>query len=135
MTAVELVDATLGFPGRCVLHGVSLTVAAGAFVGVLGPNGAGKTTLLRAILGLVTPQSGTVRVLGRPAVRGHAQIGYLPQAHSAAGLNLAGRDVLLAGLWDGRWRFAWPDREAQRDVDRALDLVDAGALARRPMRT
>jgi ABC-2 type transport system ATP-binding protein len=51
------------------LRGVSLAVPAGAIVGVLGPNGAGKTTLLSILATLLTPDAGTVTVLGHDVVR------------------------------------------------------------------
>jgi heme ABC exporter ATP-binding subunit CcmA len=54
------------FGGLRVLRGVDLTVRAGEAVVVAGPNGAGKTTLLRLLAGLMRPDSGEVRVLGRP---------------------------------------------------------------------
>jgi branched-chain amino acid transport system ATP-binding protein len=47
------------------LHGVDLTVPAGALMAVLGPNGAGKTTMLRVIAGLHRPSAGTVSMAGR----------------------------------------------------------------------
>jgi heme exporter protein A len=53
------------FGGLRVLRGVDLTVRAGEAVVVAGPNGAGKTTLLRLLAGLMRPESGEVRVLGR----------------------------------------------------------------------
>lgn len=46
------------------LHDVSLTIHRGEIVGLLGTNGAGKTTLIDLILGLTTPTSGTIQVLG-----------------------------------------------------------------------
>jgi sodium transport system ATP-binding protein len=46
------------------VDGVSLTVSAGEVVGLLGPNGAGKTTTLRMLAGILTPDSGAVRVGG-----------------------------------------------------------------------
>jgi iron complex transport system ATP-binding protein len=46
--------------GTPVLHGVSLDVPAGGFVGILGPNGSGKTTLLRVLAGTLQPSSGRV---------------------------------------------------------------------------
>ena len=71
--------------GRAV-DGVDLTVALGERVALLGPNGAGKTTTLLMCLGAVTPDAGTVEILGHrlPRERSHAlarvgfTAGYLP---------------------------------------------------------
>ncbi|MEO7123930.1 MAG: ABC transporter ATP-binding protein [Lacisediminihabitans sp.] len=49
------------------LKDVDLQVPSGYVTGVVGPNGAGKTTLLKTALGLLTPRSGEVTVLGHPA--------------------------------------------------------------------
>jgi ABC-type Mn2+/Zn2+ transport system ATPase subunit len=75
--------ATFGFPGIVALEDISLTIPESEFVGVIGPNGSGKTTLCRAVLGLMAPLSGTLRVLDCACeeLRCHhrALIGYLPQ--------------------------------------------------------
>lgn len=47
------------------LKGVDLSIGSGEIVGLLGPNGAGKSTLVDLLLGLTSPRSGTVQVLGR----------------------------------------------------------------------
>ena len=70
------------------LDGVDLTVEEGTVLGLLGPNGAGKTTTLLMILGVITPDTGTIEVCGlrmdRERSRAAAQIGfaagYLPLA-------------------------------------------------------
>lgn len=48
-----------------MLHGVSLNVREGEFVGLLGRNGAGKSTTIKSIMGLVPPRSGAVRFKGK----------------------------------------------------------------------
>lgn len=66
MTAsLELEDVRAGYGRIEILHGVSLTVPAGAVVALLGPNGVGKTTTLRAISGTLPVRSGTIRLGGR----------------------------------------------------------------------
>src|SRR6185369_15174398 len=53
------------YGGRAVVNRVSLEVGAGEIVGLLGPNGAGKTTTFSIVVGLVTPDSGEVRLGAR----------------------------------------------------------------------
>jgi ABC-2 type transport system ATP-binding protein len=74
--AIDARDVTKRFRSgwlrRCetaALRGVSLAVPRGSIFGLLGPNGAGKTTLLSILATLLTPDRGTVRVLGHDVVR------------------------------------------------------------------
>jgi zinc/manganese transport system ATP-binding protein len=134
VNAIEFHDVRLALAGRVILAGISLTIAAREFVGVLGPNGAGKTTLLRAILGLVSPSRGTIQVLGRAAMRGNPAVGYMPQVRTAvASMRLTGWDF-VAGVVNGH-RLGLPilGKAARAEVDRALDLVGARDLGRRPL--
>jgi ABC-2 type transport system ATP-binding protein len=79
---IEIRDLVFEYPGHRALHGVSLTVEAGAITALVGPNGAGKTTLLRCLAALETPYAGSVTIDGldtREAPRAiHARLGYLP---------------------------------------------------------
>ena len=68
-----------------ILHGVSLTVGRGEVVGLIGRNGVGKSTTLKAVMGLVPPSRGDVRLEGR-SIRGlpshrlaRLGIGYVPE--------------------------------------------------------
>lgn len=65
-TALEVDRLEVAFRSRPVLHGVSFEAPSGQLVALTGPNGSGKTTLLRAILGLLSPRAGGVRLRGRP---------------------------------------------------------------------
>ena len=134
MNAIAFCDVTLTLAGREVLAGVNLDIATGEFIGVFGPNGCGKTTLLRAILGLVPARRGNIRVLGRPSARGNPAIGYMPQTRGAAGnLRLSGRDFVAAVVAGHRPGLPFPGKAARAEVDRVLELVGAGELARRPL--
>jgi branched-chain amino acid transport system ATP-binding protein len=55
-----------GYGSLEVVHGLSLHVNTGEIVGLLGANGAGKTSLLKAIVGLLAPWAGDIRLDGRP---------------------------------------------------------------------
>ena len=135
-SALRFQGATLALGGRTVLRALDLAIPQGLFVGVFGPNGAGKTTFLRAVLGLVPTASGSIQVLGQPAGRGRAGIGYLPQTRTPlSDLALTGRDFVAVASGGGSWGLAWPNRAQRADVARVIDLVDAAGYAHRPLRT
>jgi branched-chain amino acid transport system ATP-binding protein len=62
---LELESVTAGYGATTVLRNASCVVPAGAIVALIGANGAGKSTLLRVASGVLTPQSGRLRVDGR----------------------------------------------------------------------
>jgi lipopolysaccharide export system ATP-binding protein len=76
------------YRGRYVVQDVSIHVGAGEIVGLLGPNGAGKTTTFYIIVGLISPNGGTVRLDNAELTylpmhqRARLGIGYLPQEPS-----------------------------------------------------
>jgi zinc/manganese transport system ATP-binding protein len=134
VNAVECERLTLMLGGRTVLADVGLAIRNNEFIGVLGPNGAGKTTLMRAILGLLPPARGTLRVLGAAPTRGNAAIGYLPQHRNlAAHMRMRGRDFVACVVNGHRPGLPWLNAAARAQVDRALDLVGAADLARRSL--
>jgi ABC-2 type transport system ATP-binding protein len=72
VAAIDLQAVTRRFGDLVAVDALSLEVEDGEIVGLLGHNGAGKTTLIRVINGLLTPQSGQVRVAGLdPFTHGH----------------------------------------------------------------
>ena len=132
MSALSFDNVTIRLGGRDILSAASFDIKDSEFVGMLGPNGAGKTTLMRAALGLIPVASGAIAVLGRPATRGNALIGYMPQTRLAvAGLRIRGWDVVASAAIGGRFGFVSLDRATRREIDWALDEVGARDLARR----
>lgn len=134
MSALSLDGVGVALGGRPVLSDLSLEIEDGRFVGVLGPNGAGKSTLMRAILGLVRPSHGTLRVLGGTVKRGNSLVGYMPQTRALdTSSRLRGHDFVACAGAGHRWGAFWPNRATRREVEWAIGLVDAGSLARRPL--
>jgi zinc transport system ATP-binding protein len=137
---VQVEDVTFSFGVAPVLEHVGLTVSDGEFLGIVGPNAGGKSTLLKLILGLLVPQAGRIRVLGRPPGDASRRVGYVAQYPSFPRdfPITVGQTVLLGRLGsgqDGGWlaslmpgRFRRADRRAVR---RALEEVEAEDLADR----
>ena len=134
MNVVELDRATIGIGGHSVLSDVSFAIGPGEFIGVLGPNGAGKTTLMRAILGLLPPSAGSLRVFGRSPQRGDRTIGYLPQVRTVLpDLRVRGLDFIGSSLNGERWGLPSLRRHDRRMIEETLEAVGARDLARRPL--
>lgn len=79
LVCVEDVDFSYG--NVKVLESIDFHVDKGEYLGILGPNGSGKTTLLKLILGIVTPEKGSVKLFGTSAnkFKGWHKIGFVPQ--------------------------------------------------------
>ena len=76
---VSLEGVNFAYGGTEVLRDVNFALEQGDFVGIIGPNAGGKTTLLKIVLGLLSPDSGEVRVLGGRARDARGKVGYVPQ--------------------------------------------------------
>ncbi len=127
--AIATVGLTKRFGHQVAVDRLDLVVPQGSVFGFLGPNGSGKTTTIRMLLGLVTPTSGSVSMLGHPMPAGSAavlsRVGALVEG-PAFHPYLSGRDNLVrldaADLTtDGR--------TARVRIDRALDRVGLLAAA------
>jgi len=72
-TLIKAENLSKSFHGQRVVDGVSLSLKAGEIMTIIGPNGSGKTTLIKLLLGLESPDSGTLER------RKKLRIGYVPQ--------------------------------------------------------
>ena len=82
--AISLRGVVKHYAAVRAVDGVDLDIGHAEVFGLIGHNGAGKSTLFKMMLGLVTPTSGEVRVLGQPVAGSQARdvrrsIGYLPE--------------------------------------------------------
>ncbi len=79
MKAVEISDVSFSYDKEPVLEHINLSVDPLDFLAIIGPNGGGKSTLLRLMLGLLKPQSGSIRIFGNPPSKMRQSVGYVPQ--------------------------------------------------------
>jgi len=129
---IDIRHVNFGYDEELVLEDVNLQLRKGDFLALLGPNGGGKSTLLKLVLGLLTPDTGEIRVFGQPPGVFGESIGYVPQqAANRPGFPITALDVVLMGL---RGRRSLGIRVQQSDRERAmaaLEQVGVHALAAR----
>lgn len=134
---LELDHVSAGYGPKAVVEDVSLRVQPGEAWVVLGPNGAGKSTLVRAVMGLLRPAKGVVRVggltVGEATSRELAKVAaWVPQVTDDA-TGFTGLELALMGRAPHLSAWGLP---GARDEQRALEVMkELGVeqLARRPL--
>jgi len=119
------------------LSNFNLTVPGGAVYGFLGPNGAGKTTTIRLLLGLLRPEGGSIKVLGRAVptdvVRVLRRVGYVPERpHLYLELTVA-ESIRFHSAFHERYDRAGSDKLVSRfglPPDRRLSQLSKGELGK-----
>jgi zinc transport system ATP-binding protein len=130
--AVEIENLTVFLKGKEVLKNINFTLEEGLFLGIVGPNGGGKTTLIRAILGLLAPASGTVKIFGQNPesllVR-NSVFGYLPQ-HQNIDPNFPATalDIVLMGRYRAAGFLKWPGKKDREEALRCLFIMGVDNL-------
>ena len=119
---VEIEDVSVHYNLVVALSQINLQIKEKDFLGILGPNGGGKSTLLKAMVGLLQPSTGRIRVLGKPPRKSRGVIGYVPQASGFnKGFPINVLDVVLMGRL--RKTNCLFHRYTRRDRDAATELL------------
>jgi ABC-2 type transport system ATP-binding protein len=127
MNALDIDGLEKSFGATRAVDGVSLTAGVGDVVAILGPNGAGKSTTIEAVLGLIVPDSGTVRLFGRTpdeAVAAGLVGAMLQTGQLVRDLSVRELVTMVAALYP-----------ASMNVGDVIDLADIGAIAERRTQT
>jgi len=123
---ITLDSLAIGYDGRAVLSGISLSIERGSFTAILGANGSGKSTLLKTLLGLQPPVAGKIEIAA-PAV-----FGYVPQAIEFDPLFLlTGFEVALMGVYGRIHAGHFVPQNERAFVRECLRATGAEAFARK----
>lgn len=134
---IEMENVSVSFGDVSVLDQVFFRVQRGEFLAILGPNGSGKTTLIKCILGLIRPDSGTIKIFGKKPWNlnnDRHRIGYVPQLISVdLAFPLLAKEAVMMGRYARIGMLRRP-KEADREAARiAMERVGIGDLADRPI--
>lgn len=118
MTAIDIKGLTKQFGDHTAVDGLTLTIEEGELFALLGVNGAGKTTTIRMLTGLLPPDSGEARLLGKTVPQAKAFTAVSPQESAVApNLTVAENMMLMAGIYGME-----KERARQKIVDRMTVL-------------
>ena len=124
--AITVTDLTFSYNGVPVVENAGFTVKHREFLAVIGPNGGGKSTLIKLMLGLLRPDSGRVRVFGKPPKKISHCFGYVPQD---VAINRAFPISVMDVVLMGRLRHHGTSRMQPRDRQAARDALERMGMA------
>lgn len=128
MPLLTLKKLRLGYDDKTIIKDASFTLEQGDFACVVGTNGCGKSTLIRGILGLIKPQSGTIKYDNLD----HTQIGYLPQETRVdANFPATVEEIVLTGCLGHMKMRPFYCHSEHKHVHESLKKLGIDALAKR----
>ncbi|NYT38076.1 ABC transporter ATP-binding protein [Allopusillimonas soli] len=125
---IELDQVSISWRERLAVRDISGAFVRGTLTAIVGPNGAGKSTLVKAIMGLVSPVRGRIRIAGGQG----AHMACLPQiVEIDRSFPVTVYDLVAMGAWGrvGAWRAF--DRLEHDRIEAALELVGMADFSRR----
>ena len=129
---ISIEGLSVSYDKKRVLTNVYLRIEEGKVIGVLGPNGAGKSTLFKAILGLIEPNAGTIKIYGKDINESRKRIAYVPQRDEVDWTFPATvKDVVMMGRYPAKTIWQRMDAKDHQIANAALEELSISDLANR----
>lgn len=119
--AVIVQDLTFCYKDVPVLKSVNFDIETGEFIGIIGPNGGGKSTLLKLLMGLLTPDTGIIRLFEKSPKESLDSIGYVPQ-HPRFDRSFPISVLELALMGRLKW-LPWWGSYSKNDIEKAKEAL------------
>lgn len=124
---VVINNLSFHYGDRYVLEEINLTITKGSFLALVGPNGSGKSTLIKCILGLLTPQIGSIQLFGENSrtFKQWSRIGYVSQKANSfnTGFPATVFEVVSTGIFTKVGMFRFLNKAHKEKVKEAIDAV------------
>ena len=119
--------------GTQVIHDINLSVSCGEFIGIVGPNGGGKSTLLLTILGILKPNTGTIRIFDHEPMSKNVigKIGWVPQTASnlSSNVQITVRELIQLGTLKNKSYFQIYRKKNRELVEKIIGVVGLEEVA------
>lgn len=130
--AIRIENLHIYYDSMPVLEDINLTVNHKDYLGIIGPNGGGKTTLLKALLGLIKPFKGNIKIYDKSPSQARELLGYVPQyTLFDRQYPIDVRDVVLMGRLNHSKLFRRYDHLDKEKAESALEQTGMQYLRNR----
>ena len=130
---IEVSNLSVIRSGNQVLHDINLSVTCGEFIGIVGPNGGGKSTLLLTILGILKPNTGTIRIFDNEPMSKNVigKIGWVPQTASnlSSTVQITVRELIQLGTLKSKSYFQIYRKKNRELVEKIIRIVGLEEVA------
>ena len=118
-TIIKVEDVTVAYDVKPVVWDIDTEFSKGKITAIVGPNGAGKSTLVKAVMGIIQPISGTVKIMTQ---KGIGDIAYVPQSGSVDwDFPATVEDIVLMGRYG---HLGWFKRPTKNDQAISLAMIE-----------
>jgi manganese/iron transport system ATP-binding protein len=131
---IDFDDISVLYNNRPALDHITLSIPHGQQVAVVGPNGAGKSTLFKVLVGLVTPDSGSIQIHSQPLVNDVYCVAYVPQREEVdLRFPITVQEVIMMGRYRHYGLLKKPDHADHEMVENAMERLHITKLAKRAL--
>lgn len=125
MVPIEVKNLSAGYDPKAVIADINLELKENDYLAVIGPNGGGKSTLFKAILGLIEPMGGSVKIYGKELEGYSKDIGYVPQYEELdSQYPISAREVVLMGLRSKKGLRPFYTKEEKDAAEEAMEYAE-----------
>ncbi len=127
---LKIENLNFSYKNKKILENINLEINEGDFMALLGPNGGGKTTLIKLILGLLKPDSGTIKLFNDDIKKNIKRVSFVPQINEIkTDFPIRAIDVVLMGRLRFKGFFKKYNKEDYELVQNMLDKLGLANFA------